>query len=227
MLVRARESLRFDPGPTLRQLPFRASVVQPADSSRKQMHDGNTMTAVNAAQLDPTDAPPNLAPAPDSAADSFPLGNRGRVEAAALMWNWRDGGKTDETDRAAALRNKGIGQAVVGYIAAGVIFWLGIAILPFIVATIASITLLTALFSPLGAYAAIEGGLTKFAMWFGGIVSWLVLMPVFLLFFVPFGLLFRRGERDPMKRVFVPSAPSYWKERERDEDVAGRRKSQF
>jgi hypothetical protein len=33
---------------------------------------------------------------------------------------------------------------------------------------------------------------------------------------VPFGLLFRRGPRDPLQRRFEKSARSYWKVREPD-----------
>lgn len=169
----------------------------------------------------------NQAPTTDGPRPVLPLGDRGRAEAAALMWQWRNQDAGKQTDLASALRKKGLLQAAVGLAAAGAFFFFGIKIMAAIVATIASITLITALVSPTGAYAAIESALTKFAMFVGSAVAWIVLMPIFLGFFVPFGLIFRRGQKDPMKRMFVPEAASYWREREADADVAGRRRSQF
>ena len=44
----------------------------------------------------------------------------------------------------------------------------------------------------------------------GEAVTWLCLAPVFYLFFLPFGLLFRRGRRDAMQRLLEPNATTYW-----------------
>jgi hypothetical protein len=41
-----------------------------------------------------------------------------------------------------------------------------------------------------------------------------LLVPLFVLFFLPFGLLARRGRRDRLGRFFDPDAPTYWKRRE-------------
>jgi hypothetical protein len=182
------------------------------------------MTEQTARANDDQQAPAGVASEPQAA---LALGVRGRQEAAALMWQWRDNGKAADVDRATQLRKKGVLQGAIGLAVAGVFFALGFQIMTIIVASIASITLLTALVSPLGAYAAIEGALAKFALWVGGIVAWIVLMPVFIGFFVPFGLIFRRGPKDPMKRIFVPEAATYWRERQADTDVEGRRRSQF
>ncbi len=155
------------------------------------------------------------------------LGSRGRPEAAALMWTWQNNAAPDNGARAAALRNKGMLSAGVGLAAAGIFFALGHPTLASIVGAIALFTLITALVSPTGVYASIDGKLITFGRWVGTAVGWVVLMPVFVGFFVPFGLLFRRGAADPMKRAFDRSSASYWRKREADEDVEGRRKSQF
>ena len=154
--------------------------------------------------------------------------SRGREEAAALMWNWQEKPDNRDADKTSVLRKKGMMQGGVGLVIAGIFFFvLKWQIMAYVVTTIASITLLTALASPTGAYAAIERALTKFAAAVGVAVGWLVMMPIFLGFFVPFGLLFRRGKKDSMKRLFSPDEKTYWKERVADEDMEGRRRSQF
>ena len=170
---------------------------------------------------------PTSAPNPRQPREVPRIGDRGRAEAAALVWKWQDQGDAAQADRAGALRKKGVFQGAIGLAVAAVFFVIGWRTMSMVVTAIASLTLLTALISPTGAYAAIERGLTRFAAIVGSVVAWIVLMPSFIGFFVPFGLIFRRGEKDPMKRMFSPSAPSYWRERVADEDVEGRRKSQF
>jgi hypothetical protein len=44
----------------------------------------------------------------------------------------------------------------------------------------------------------------------GRALTWLLLVPLFYLFFLPFGLLFRRGRRDRLKRYFDREATTYW-----------------
>ena len=44
-------------------------------------------------------------------------------------------------------------------------------------------------------------------------MTWIVMVPIFYGVFLPFGLLFRRGRRDRMKRYYDPDAQSYWEER--------------
>jgi hypothetical protein len=47
----------------------------------------------------------------------------------------------------------------------------------------------------------------------GTAVAWLLLAPVFYLFFLPFRVLARRGKNDRLQRRFVPDAKSYWTKR--------------
>lgn len=159
--------------------------------------------------------------------DEFRLGSRGREEAAALTWNWQAKPSDRESKRATVRRKQGALQSLVGYAAAGGLTYVGHPTLAMVAGGIATMILLLALLSPLGAYAALERGLTTFGRGVGLVVGWLALMPVFVLFFMPFGLLFRRGAKDPMKRQFDAAMTSYWREREPDADVLDRRKRQF
>lgn len=53
----------------------------------------------------------------------------------------------------------------------------------------------------------------------GGLMTWLLLTPFYYLALTPFGLLRRRGRRDPLTRRRVPGATTYWVER-REEPAA-------
>lgn len=136
---------------------------------------------------------------------------RGRPEAAAAIWSWRDDGAPKR--RAAKLRRGALLRALIGAIAGGVIFWLERPIAAYVVWSVGAFVLFLALVSPLGGYAALERAVTFAGRLVGRALTWLLLAPVFYLFFAPFGLLFRRGARDPMKRRFE-ARESYWKERD-------------
>lgn len=137
----------------------------------------------------------------------------GRAEAAAVVWDWRERGKrtTGSTGKSAArARLRGLAQAAVAALfgAAILVFWsrtIGTVVL-----AVASIVCLSALVSPLGLYAAIE----RLFLWLGHatgrLLTWILLAPVFYGFFVPFGLLLRRGRRDRLQRRLAPDAPTYW-----------------
>ena len=141
------------------------------------------------------------------------------------MWTWDQVPSGD--DGAGAMRVKATLQSLVGYAVGGSFYALGHTGVACVVGGVATLTLLLAIASPLGAYAAVERALRRFGRAAGLLVGWVALLPVFLLFFVPFGLLFRRGERDPMKRRLSPEDVSYWREREPEPDVLERAQRQF
>jgi hypothetical protein len=82
-----------------------------------------------------------------------------------------------------------------------------------IVWTIAALTLAEALLSPQRAYTAIQRAVGLLATAVGVGMTWLLLTPLYYLFFFPFGILFRRGRRDRLERWFEPHSPTYWKRR--------------
>lgn len=138
--------------------------------------------------------------------------NRGNPEAARAVWDWgrtRPSRPPTPYSRASALPGAGIGA-----IAGGGLWWLGHPLMAQIVWGITGFLVLTALVSPHGIYAAIRRGLDRFGFLVGRVLSWVLLMPLFYLFFFPFGALSRRGRRDSMKRWTEPEAPTYWTDRE-------------
>jgi hypothetical protein len=132
----------------------------------------------------------------------------GDPAAAALIWNWKDANKLvlGLPNR----RTKGIIQGIAGLTAGTMLYVLISHHIGMVVWTIASVITFCAFVSPHGAYAAIE----RFIDWLVGVVgksvTYLVMVPIFYLIFLPFGMLFRTGKKDAMKPFYEESAESYW-----------------
>lgn len=137
----------------------------------------------------------------------------GKAEAAAVIWQWR-AEKDDRAARSAKARKTALVRFLVAALAGGAFFYFDRVTVASIAWSAGSLTLLLALVSPLGAYAAVDRAVARLGALIGTILTWLLLAPVFYLFFTPFGLLFRRGSRDPMRRSFDTSATTYWKRRD-------------
>ncbi len=138
----------------------------------------------------------------------------GRPEAAEVIWRWQN---TDDTPRRIRSARRGaLIRFVVASAVGAVFFVLHRPIAACVAGGIGSLGLLLALASPLGAYAALDRAVVRASKLVGTLFTWLLLAPVFYLFFMPFGLLFRRGSRDPMKRALDRSASTYWKRRDED-----------
>lgn len=148
----------------------------------------------------------------------------GDPRAAAAIWDPvpepRHARQAAEARRA---RRRGRLQACVagGCAAALYAFWTpGPAL---VAAGVAALLLATSQLSPGGAYAGIERAFAALGRWTGELLSLVSLALVFGAIFLPFGLLFRRGARDPLKRRHAPDADSYWHVREPARPDAPRR----
>ncbi len=156
-------------------------------------------------------------------------GLRSRPEAQAIAWSWR--GRDARVAAASAahtaeLRRKGLIQGAIGLTIAAAFFYFDHTTLAVVAGSIATLMALLAVVSPTGAFAAVERLMLRLGRAVGVAVTWLVMLPIFGLFFVPFGVLFRRGAKDPMRRGYDAAAPSYWKKRE-DPLGGDRHRSQF
>ncbi len=192
----------------------------------------------SAAQTPPAGAPPGVASgvaagvaagvASDAVAlpASRVLGLRGRPEAAAVAWptqarpldqrehprgaagpQARGSGPTARTQRTRGALQAALAGAVAAGLAAA-----GHPTGAWVVGGVALVTLSLALLSPLGLFSQLDRAMKRLGRAAGVAVSWLALTPVFVGFFVPFGLLFRRGRNDPLRRAWQPEARSYWRD---------------
>jgi hypothetical protein len=136
----------------------------------------------------------------------------GRPEAAAAIWNWRE--RADSApDRAAVARRarrRGLLRGVLVAALAALLFAFWSRVVGGVVFGIAGVILLSAAVSPTGLYAGVEGLFVALGRWTGQALTWILLVPLFYTFFLPFGLLMRRGRRDRLKRFFETGAATYW-----------------
>lgn len=139
----------------------------------------------------------------------------GRPEAAAAIWDWRgERAAGDQAGSAAHHRRQGVIQALVGAAVGMAIFLFWRPGIAYLVWTISTLTLLAALLSPEGVYAAIGRGIAGLSRWVGRLLGYVLLVPLFFLFFTLFGWLFRGGRKDRLERWFDRETASYWKPRQ-------------
>jgi len=93
--------------------------------------------------------------------------------------------------------------------------------------TISAIVLASALVSPTGIYAALERALEALTRATGQALTWVFMSIVFFGVVTPFGMLFRRGRRDPMRRYYEPAATTYWSEHALGRSASKMRERQF
>ena len=133
----------------------------------------------------------------------------GRPEAAAVIWSWRRADPAQESAHSSA-RLRGALQALAGALVGAAALHFDVRAIAFVAFGLAGVVLLSALLSPTGVYAGLQRLFDAMGRALGSAVTWLVMLPLFGLFFVPFRMLLRRGRRDRLRRYFEPEAASYW-----------------
>lgn len=134
---------------------------------------------------------------------------RGKPEAALVISPPVDRASI-EAARVASLRRGGLVRALIGFTFAGVLFFFDRPIAASVALSISVLTAVLAITSPTKGYLALTRAVDRLGALIGTALTWLLLAPVFFLFFVPFGLLARRGKRDRIGRRFDRSAATYW-----------------
>ena len=149
----------------------------------------------------------------------------GRAEASAAIWHWKVQGADPDTKQ--NLRLQGALQGLAGATVGALIYLIWSTTLGSIVFGIASFILLAALLSPNGVYALIHRAFAALGVLIGRLLTWVLMAGIFYTLFLPFGLLFRRGRRDPMRRFYEPEAASYWTRRQPGRTASSSRERQY
>jgi hypothetical protein len=138
----------------------------------------------------------------------------GDAAGAASAWPWRAADPAREAAvRRRALRREGTTRAGVGLAVGGALFAFGARTLALLAWSLSGTILLAALASPAVVYAAIGRALERLGQLIGKLFAIVLLTPIFLLFFLPFGRLLRARRRDRLERWFDPQLATYWHRR--------------
>ena len=131
-----------------------------------------------------------------------------------MVWNPRTS-RDDRETRARAARRSGLVRLAIALGAAGVLHAVDRTVPAMVVLGLGALSLGVALGSPLVVHAAIDHGVARVGRAVGVVVAFVLLAPLYYVVLTPFGLLTRRGRRDPLARRVDPEARTYWKERTR------------
>lgn len=152
-------------------------------------------------------------------------GTPNREAVLATVWPWKTQGSVEES--LGRIRLGAVGQGMIGGVVGTVVYYFLSATVGMVAWGISALIALIGLASPTGLYAKISAGFEAFGRLVGTFMSWLLLVPVYYLFFTPFKLLFRRGKKDAMTRWLDPEAETYWITRSEEQPQAESYERQF
>lgn len=141
---------------------------------------------------------------------------RGRPEAAGAVWSPGSAAHARALAQARARRSTLVRGWIGFAIGLGFVFF-GRPILGGVALVIGQALVLLALARADAWIARLDRLVGRTAEIVGRVLAWLLLAPLHLLVLTPYGLLFRRGRRDPLARGFDAGAKSYWRERGENE----------
>jgi len=128
----------------------------------------------------------------------------------------------DQTSRHRDIRQACIGLAIGFSVAAFLYFKSNHPLLALVVASISSIIAICALFIP-SAHQAIQKLFAALAHWIGTLLTYILLVPLFYLFFVPTRIVRGLLGKDPLHLKRTGEEATYWEPREKVELTQYRR----
>ncbi len=137
------------------------------------------------------------------------------VRSASLaVWDPTGADKSEKiAEKTKRIRITAAFQGVIGLVLALLIYLFISEIFGVIVCSIAILLTIVAFVAPITVYEPIKRGMAWLAAMVGLSISFVVLLFLYYLFFVPFGALFRRGDRNKLALGFASGKSSYWVDR--------------
>jgi hypothetical protein len=132
----------------------------------------------------------------------------GSPAASAEIWRWRE--KPEASQSEGRVRLRGSVQALVAGAVGMAAFAFWSRAVAYVAFAMAMLILVSAWVSPGGLHAGLQRLFEATGRVLGRAMTWLLMAPLFYLFFLPFGKLLRRGRRDRLRRYFEAEAESYW-----------------
>ena len=135
------------------------------------------------------------------------------AHAAGTVWQWRrrDGGGDEARRRAvAAARRQGVIGLGVGLAVAGLFAWFDHRTMALVVAGVATVLAAIALLSPAGLHPHVARLLARFGHLVGTTLTWVLMTLVYLLLFLPVGLLLRATGKLRLQKAYDARRASYW-----------------
>jgi hypothetical protein len=129
----------------------------------------------------------------------------GRPEAARAIWPAASDAPPARPSRRGGLWRGGVGIAI-----GSLWFWLGWRHVGLVALVLGMLACVGILFASDNLRIVWGSRLSRVQTAVGHCVTAVLFAPVFYLILTPYGLLTRRGARDPLRRTFEPGLSSYW-----------------
>lgn len=130
-------------------------------------------------------------------------------EASRAIWDWKgEAARASALARTRQARARGAVQGAIG-LGAGAALWAwsgGPGPLALAALILGGAAILGAILAP----RAMQTATLRASQALGAVITAAMLVVIFVIFIAPFGLLFRRGARDPLARRIDRGARSYW-----------------
>jgi hypothetical protein len=140
---------------------------------------------------------------------------------SAVVWRWQDPVDTShpQHNRKSHIIKGLIGLCIGFGFASFLYFKQHHVIAPIVIATISSIIGICALFIP-AAFARIDSFFNKAGHVVGQGLAYVLLVPLFFLFFVPAHIIMSIMGKDKLKLKYPSAEPTFWEPRAKVEDIA-------
>jgi hypothetical protein len=130
-------------------------------------------------------------------------------EVTAQIWRWKEAGLTPAAKTHSKPALRAVIQAAVVAGIGWLFLWRGHKGMAIFLLAMGAFLFISGLFIP-WLFLAVEKFGKKFGQWVGVALTWILLVPTFIIIFFPGRLILWLTRRDPMRRQFPSREETYW-----------------